>query len=241
MIVTVKSATAGLCFLALAGTMTGSTTGMAADDYAPTINPADFSTEISNPWFKMPVGKKMSFESKTEDGFETTTIEITGKKRMLMGVETTEYWDRVYLDGTIKEETHDWIAQHKDGDVWYFGEDVDNYEKGKLKDHHGSWLAGEMGALPGIWVMANPQVGAAYKEEYYKGEAEDMAKIVSVTETVETTLGSFKNCVKTENWTPLEPTVKEAKFYCKEVGGTVKEQNITDGEDDFLVKIENGG
>lgn len=234
--------TGTLCLAAALGAALAAATPAAAEEaYNPTINPADFSTKITNPWFTMPVGKKMYFESKTEDGFETTRIEITGKTRTVMGVETLEYWDRVYLDGKLKEETHDWIAQHKDGDIWYFGEDVDNYEKGKLKDHHGSWIAGENGALPGIWVKADPKVGEAYKEEYYKGEAEDMAKIVSLDEAIETTLGSFKGCMKTENWTPLEPDVKEAKIYCKEVGGTALELNITDNEKDTLVKVENGG
>ena len=217
------------------------TSARGAEGYAPMVDPSDFSTDITNPWFKMPVGKKIYYEAKTGDGLETTRIEITGRTRILMGVETTEYWDRVYLDGELIEETHDWIAQNRNGDVWYFGEDVDNYEDGQLKDHHGSWLAGENGALPGIWMKANPQIGDTYREEYLKGEAEDMAKVVSLSETVESTLGTFKNCIKTENWTPLEPDVLEAKFYCKEVGSTAREENVTDGESDNLVKVENGG
>lgn len=214
------------------------TVARAAETYAPAIDPGAFSVTIDNPYFKMPVGKKMYFRSKTGEGLETTEIAITGKTRMIMGVETLEYWDRVYLEGVLIEETHDYIAQHKDGDVWYFGEDVDNYVDGKLKDHHGSWIAGENGALPGIWVKAKPVVGETYREEYYRGEAEDMAKIVSTTETVKTALGTYSDCVKTENWTPLDPEVKEAKYYCKDVGGTVLELNVADDERDELIKVE---
>ncbi len=226
---------------ALAVSLSVSTMLNAEEAYMPIVDPADFSATIDNPYFRMPVGKTMYFESKTKDGLETTRIEITGDKLIVMGVETLVYWDRVYLNGRIKEETHDYLAQHSNGDVWYFGEDVDNYEDGKLKNHNGSWLAGRDGALPGIWLKANPRVGEVYREEYYQGHAEDMAKVMSVSETLTTSLGSFMNCIKTENWTPLEPDVKEAKHYCADAGGPVQEDNITEDETDTLIKVENGG
>ena len=214
---------------------------LAAGSYAPVIVPAEFSTTIDNPFFTMPAGKKMNFKSKTGEGDESTEIIITGKTRKIMGVDTLEYWDRVSLDGVLIEDTHDYIAQHKNGDVWYFGEAVDNYENGKLKDHHGTWLAGEDNALPGIWVKAKPVAGEAYREEYYVGEAEDMAKVVSTSETVTTAMGTFSGCLKTRNWTPLEPDVKEEKFYCRETGGTALEVNVTTGERDELIRVEHGG
>ncbi len=213
----------------------------AEEPYAPVIDPAEFSAKIDNPFFSMPVGKTITLESQTADGLERNEIIATPETRTIMGVTTLVYWDRVWLNGKIHEETRDYLAQHKNGDVWYFGEVVDNYENGQLKDHKGSWIAGENGALPGIWMKANPQVGDTYREEYYKGEAEDMAKIASLSETVKTPLGTFQNCIKTDNWTPLDPSLKEAKFYCREVGTSALELNLTDNEKAVVVKVENGG
>ena len=43
-----------------------------------------------------------------------------------------------YSDGRIHEVAMDWYAQADDGSVWYFGEDVSNYEDGKVADTRGN-------------------------------------------------------------------------------------------------------
>ncbi len=213
---------------------------LAAEVYEPVINPEDFTTKIDNPFFSMPVGKKMIYEARTEDGLERIETTITGETHRIMGVETLVYLDREYLDGELVEETKDFIAQDKDGNVWYFGEDVDNYENGELKDHDGAWLAAHAGAKPGIWIKAEHVVGDSYRQEYLKGEAEDMAKIVATGETVTTRVGTYQNCTKTPDWTPLDPEAMEYKYYCPEVGGAVLVENLTSGERIELIKVENG-
>ena len=212
-----------------------------AQDYNPQINPADFSTTITNPLFNLPVGKKLVYEAKTEDGEERIVIEITGATKTVMGVETLVYHDRVFLNGQLIEDTRDYLAQDKEGNVWYFGEDVDNFENGKLKDHAGAWLAGIDGAKPGIWFPANPVAGDEYRMEFYPGEAEDMQKIVAVGETVTTKLGTFENCVRTLEWTPLEPDAQEENFYCPAAGGAVLGVNLQDGQRDELAQLRLDG
>lgn len=210
----------------------------AGQELSPEIKPADFSTVIDNPLFKMNEGKKIYFRSQTAAGLETGEILVTGATRSFMGVKTLVIRDRVFLDGKLLEDTQDYMAQNKNGDVWYFGEDVDNYRNGKIVDHEGTWHAGIDGAEPGIIMKADPKPGEVYREEYYPGVAEDMAKVLSVTETVTIPLGTFKNCLKTENWTPLEPGVKELKYYCRQVGGLVLERDLQSGERNVLVKIK---
>lgn len=212
--------------------------GVAGEPYNPVINPKEFTTRIDNKFFYMPVGKKMIYEAKTEDGIERIEISITGEKRRIMGVETLVYLDREYLNGQLVEETKDFIAQDKNGNVWYFGEDVDNYENGKLKDHAGAWRAGISNAKPGIWIKAKHVVGDSYRQEYLKGKAEDMAKIVAVGQTVVTKAGTFEGCTKTYDWTPLDPESKEHKYYCPKVGGVVLIEDIISGERLELVKVE---
>lgn len=191
-----------------------------AEQYDPQINPAEFSTSINNPYFSISVGEKMVYEGQTAKGKQRVEILIPGWTANIVGVETLVYWDKVYLNDVLIEDTRDYLAQHKNGDIWYFGEHVDNYENGKIEDHHGSWVAGINGAKPGLWMLAHPQVGDEFRNEYYKGEAEDISKIVAINETVAVPFGSFAGCVKTLDSTPLEPQQTANKYFCEQPGGT---------------------
>lgn len=211
----------------------------AAEPYVPKIDPAKFTTEITNPYLSLPVGRTLFYLERTEDGDETVQITITGETREVMGVKTLVYLDRVYLEGVLIEHTKDFLAQNiETGDVWYFGEEVDNYnEHGVFKDHAGAWLAGVNGAQPGIWVKAHPMVGEEYRQEYYVGEAEDMARVKAVGVTVNTGLGTFSDCQITFDFTPLNVDSREEKTYCKGVGAVVHEANLKDGNHAELIKI----
>ncbi len=210
----------------------------ALDEYNPQVNPEDFSTEIANKYFTLPVGKKMTFEAKDEEGaLEKIEIEILQETKVIEGVETIVYLDRVFSDGELVEETRDYLAQHKNGDVWYFGEEVDNYENGQLKDHAGSFIHGKDGAKAGIWMKAEQKVGESYRQEYFKGEAEDMRDVVETGITVTTKMGTYTDCVKVYDWTPLDPASKEHKYYCPEVGSLVLNENLETGKRSELTNV----
>ena len=197
-------------------------------DYIPAINPADFTADITNPYFSLPVGKKLVYEAQTDEGRERIEILVPGWIRNVAGVQTLVFWDRVYLDGELIEDTRDYVAQHRGtGDVWYFGEHVDNYEDGVLKDHEGAWLAGVDGAQPGIWFSGNPRPGLEYRQEYYAGVAEDAARVESESETVNVPAGTFTDCVKVFEFSPLF-TATAHKYHCREVGGTALEVDLPD-------------
>lgn len=215
----------------------GEVTKTESVQYNPQINPADFTTKITNKYFTLPVGKKMIYEADTEEGVERIEIEIENATRNIMGVETITYRDKVYLDGVLVEDTKDYLAQDKQANVWYFGEEVDNYEGGKLKDHAGSFIAGVDGARPGIWIKDEQVVGDSYKQEYYTGEAEDMRDVVAVGQTVTTKLATYTDCVKVYDWTPLDSKSREHKYYCPEVGALVLNENLEDGKRAELVKV----
>lgn len=215
------------------------TTDAQDEVYDPQIDPADFTTEITgNKYLVLTPGTKLVYEGEVEDGFERNEVVITDDTKTVMGVETRVYWDRVWLDGELIEDTKDWLAQDSEGNVWYFGEDVDNFEDGELADHEGAWEAGVDGAKPGIWLKADPKVGDSYRQEYYEGEAEDIEDIVAIGAGVVTPYGTFEDCVKTLDYTPLEPDVEENKYYCSEVGGMVLEENPGTGEKLELIAVE---
>ena len=82
-------------------------------NYNPQINPSDFTTDITNKYFTLPVGKKMIFDAETKDGPENIEIHITGETKVIEGVTTLVYLDTVRKDGRIYEITKDYLAQHK--------------------------------------------------------------------------------------------------------------------------------
>jgi len=128
----------------------------------------------------------------------------------------------------IVEDTHDWYAQDEAGNVWYLGEEVDNYENGQVVDHDGSWEAGVDGALPGIVMPAAPAVGDAYRQEYLVGEAEDMGEVLAVDARVAGPTGSYTGVVTTRDWTPLEPDVVEQRDDAPGVG-MIRETQVAGG------------
>lgn len=188
------------------------------EPYEPVINPADFTAQIDNQYMPLTPGTTLIYEGETEDGKERIEVEVTHETKEVMGVICVVVRDRVWVDEELAEDTFDWYAQDKDGNVWYFGEDSKEYEDGKVVSTEGSWEAGVDGAKPGIIMKANPQIGDAYRQEYYEDEAEDMAEVVNLSESASVPYGSFENCLKIKEWTPLEADVVEHKFYAQGIG-----------------------
>ena len=149
------------------------TDSTASDEYTVNIDPADFVDVIDNPYLPFLVGSKHVYEGTTQEGLERIELEVLPEKREIMGIQTTIVRDRVTINGELFEDTFDWFAQDKDGNVWVFGEEVTFYENGQVLSTEGSWEAGVDGALPGIAMYADPaaHVGETYRIEYYPGEA----------------------------------------------------------------------
>jgi hypothetical protein len=204
--------------------------------YAPEIDPADFVPTIDNPYLPLKVGSRWVYERRADGEVERTEVVVTDQRRTVMGVAVTVVHDRVSVDGEVVEDTYDWFAQDSDGAVWYFGEDSKDYENGALVGTKGSWEAGVDGALPGIVMPAEPEVGLAYRQEYYRGEAEDMAEVARVDERASVEVGAYRDVVVIREWNPLEPEVVEEKYYAPGVGLVVEQ--VTAGGDERTELIE---
>jgi hypothetical protein len=195
------------------------TTGaVEAGPYSPLIDPAQFSTTIDNPLYPLTPGTRLVYEGRTEDGLERDVVEVTRDTRTVMGVTCVVVHDTATLNGKLIEDTYDWFAQDREGTVWYFGEDTRGYSHGKSVSTAGSWEGGVKGAQPGVVMKAHPQIGDTYRQEYYKGEAEDEAKVVSLTERATVPAGTYDNVLATDDYTRLEPGVVERKYYAPGVG-----------------------
>jgi hypothetical protein len=183
------------------------------------LDPADFVAAIDNPYWPMAPGTKWVYRETDEEGNEQRVeVTVTDETKNILGIEATVVHDVVSENGRLIEDTYDWYGQDKAGNVWYLGEDTKEYEDGEVVSTEGSWEAGVDGAQAGIMIPANPEVGMAYRQEYYAGKAEDNGEILSLDEQIEVPFGSFDNVLKTKDTNALEPNVLEHKFYAKEVG-----------------------
>lgn len=201
----------------------------APTDYDPAIDPASFVSHINNKFFSLKPGQTYIYHNQTPEGLEVIKTEVTQQTRPVIGVTTMVVRDRAWLNGRLQEDTRDYYAQDKAGNVWYFGEAVDNFENGKLKDHAGSWEAGVNGAKPGIIMEANPLPGDTYRQEFFPGTAEDQADVVSLEESVQVPYKNYRHCLETRDYSPLDPGINEYKYYC--AGGVLAlEREMADGQ-----------
>ena len=219
--------------LTLTGLLAATAEAVAPEDaraeYDPKIRPADFVDTVDNPYYPLAPGSRWVYENETPDGLERIVVEVIDARKRVLGVDMTVLHDTVTLDGVIIEDTFDWFAQDKRGNVWYFGEDTHEYENGVPVNSNGAWEAGIDGAKPGIIMQAHPRVGDVYRQEYSEGIAEDKAKVLSVTASADVPFGAFEGDVlKTKDWNPLEPGSAEHKLYARGVG-TVLELSAKGG------------
>lgn len=209
--------------------------------YNPKINPANFLSpaEVAadpNPLFPLVPGTTYNYRAEDEEGIETIAFEVTHRTRKILGVTCIVVHDAVHLDGSLIEDTDDWFAQDRDGNVWYFGESTAEYEDGLITTTDGAWEAGVEGAKPGIIMFAQPKVGKTYRQELFLDEAEDAATILSLGGNVTVPAGTYSNCLKTKDFTPLEPGNFEYKFYAPGIG-TVLEVNPESGKRTELISV----
>ena len=204
------------------------------DSITATIDPANFVSVIDNPYFSLP--PRTTYVYQSPDGATINTVEVTDRTREIMGVTCTIVVDTVFVDGRVLEKTFDYFAQDSTGTVWYFGEATKEFdEEGGHVSREGSWLAGVDGALPGIIMEAQPQVGDFYQEEIAPGIAEDSALVASLTASTSVPYGSFSQLLMTDETTPLEPGFVEHKFYGAGIG--LLQEVANNGDQMDLVKI----
>ena len=209
--------------------------------YSPHINPADFTTKIDNKYFPLKPGTTFVYQGETKHATEGDVVRVTSDTKNIMGVECVVVDDKGTVNGKLTEQTYDWYAQDKEGNVWYFGEDSKTYKNGKVTSTKGSWEAGKNGAEPGIIMPANPKVGHTYRQEYFKGVAEDMAQALRLNGSAKVPYGSFNHVLVTKEWSPLEPNVVEHKYYAAGVGD-IKEVTVKGPPETLeLVDVKSSG
>jgi hypothetical protein len=184
------------------------------------LAPEQFSTHIDNEYWPMRAGTRWIYREVDESGreFRVVVTVTSATKRIANGVTARVVRDTVTADHRVVEDTFDWYAQDADGNVWYLGENTAEFENGKVSSREGSFEAGVDGAMAGVAMPAAPAVGAAYRQEYYAGEAEDNGEVLSLDEMAEVPAGHFGHALLTKDTITIEPDVLEYKLYAPGVG-----------------------
>jgi hypothetical protein len=168
-----------------------------------------------NPYFILEPGYQLVLKG----GGEEATVTVMNETKTVDGVECRVVEERGWKDGNLDEVSRNYFAISKrTNNVYYFGEDVDEYKNGKVVGHGGSWLSGEKGARFGLMMPGAPLLGARFYQEFAPKSAMDRAEIVGLGLTFNTPAGEFKNCVKIKETTPLEPGKADYKVYAPGIG-----------------------
>jgi hypothetical protein len=210
---TITVLAAGLALSALNFTVAAPTP--ATDD----INPENFTTIINNPFLPLEPGNTFIYKGSKEGSKQRDVFAVTDRTIVIDGVTCRVVHDRVFMQGVLQEDTFDYFAQDRDGNVWYFGEDTEELDKrGRVVSTAGTWRAGVDGAQPGVIMEAHPKVRDHYFQEVAAPIAQDEAIVLNLHEIVAVPFGKFTNCLQTKEFTQLEPGNVEHKFYARGIG-----------------------
>ena len=185
----------------------------------PTFDPTNFGSPLANPYFPLEPGTRSILRGVKDGVTQTERSTVTGRTKQILGVTAAVVHDISLHHGRALEETFDWYAADNDGNVWYMGEDTKEFDaNGHVISTEGSWEAGVDGAVPGIIMLADPQVDDAYRQEFYAGQAEDQAWIVRAGGAISVPYGTVHDVLRSLEWTRLEPNVVDLKVYAPGLG-----------------------
>lgn len=207
------------------------------------VDPLQVGVSVTpNPWFPLVQGNRWVYEgSFEEDGetiTETITVTVLNETKLIDGITCVVVRDVVEVDGELLEDTDDWFAQDVDGNVWYCGEEVKDYEwfdgdeppLPELVSDDGSFKAGRDGDKGGILLPQDPVVGDLFRQELSVGNAEDVVEILATDGNENAIAASCSNaCLVTRDFTPLEPDAEENKYYAPGIG-LILEVDVESGD-----------
>lgn len=195
-----------------------------ADPFLPTFSSGDFSGNpvITHSFFPVVTGQVRTYVgAPANEAFILTGL---GAGPVIMGIKTTTVRDRAFEEGRIVEDTFDYYAQDRRGNVWYFGEDVTNYHydrNGNLiaTDNASAWRAGVNGALPGYIMPANITIGFNYYQEHAPNDdALDQATTIAVLPSFMSGGVTYSNVLQVLETSEIDKAARGFKYYAPGVG-----------------------
>lgn len=207
--------------------------------HQPDIRNANFSHPVRNPYFPLRPGMVFRYRGTDEGEHFREVVRVTHQKKRIVGIRATVVKDVLRrANGTLAEKTHDWYAADGHGNIWYLGENTATYDRhGNLQSREGSWQAGRKGAVAGIIMPARPRPTQAFRQEFWRGHAEDQAWLVQRGFKTKVPYGTVKRSLRSLEWSRLEPGVVSLKVYGPGLG-IVREKDMSGGSEVFkLVSV----
>jgi hypothetical protein len=186
------------------------------------ISKCNLLTTGRNEYFVLEPG----FQLHLEGGDTRLQITVLDETKTVNGINTRVVEEREWKDGKLYEVARNYFAIcEQTKDVFYFGEEVDFYENGKVVKHDGSWLAGVNGNRAGLMMPGTPKLKMKYYQELAKDVAMDRAEIVSLNDTCKTPAGTFSRCMKVKEGSAIDRLANEYKYYAPGIG-LVRDQDL---------------
>jgi hypothetical protein len=166
-----------------------------------------------NPYFPLTAGLKLHLT----DGVQTVVFSVLDETKVVDGVETRVVEEYETRNGELIEISRNFYAVDKvKGDVYYFGEDVDIYEKGKVISHDGAWRSGVDGAKFALMMPGKPEVGDQFYLEMAPGAVERV-EVETVDATFQTPARSFTSVLHAREFDELDGGTSN-KWYAPGIG-----------------------
>ena len=203
----------------------------ARQDFRSTFNvdKARLADRGQSTYFILEPGYRLHFQH----GKDSLVITVLDETKVVDGVVTRVVEERETEGGSLAEVSRNYFAIDREtGDIYYFGEDVDEYRNGKVTGHEGAWLSGVGGARFGLMMAGAPKAGDRYYQEFAPKVAMDRAEVISLTAEMKVAAGTFTNCLRTRESSAIEGG-SEDKWYAPGVG-LIKDADFE------LARIEKG-
>jgi hypothetical protein len=197
-----------------------------------------FTANIDNEWFPLRPGTRYVYTGERDGVRVRDFVIVSASTTTIGGYPARLVYDRAYMRGHVAERTTDYYTQDRSGNVWYVGEDTAELDaNGRVTSTEGSWRAGTHGAKAGIFMPAHPKIGQSFRQEFYKGHAEDHFRVVGLFRGIG---GQGAQALLTEEWTPLERGVLDHKTYVRGIGD-IAENSVKGGNEHMeLVSVQHG-
>jgi len=198
------------------------------DEYTESLRAEDctFSSTGRNPFFILEPNYQLVLAGGDASEAAEVIITVLNETRQVNGTETRVIEERESIDGELVEISRNFFAICEEtNSVFYFGEEVDDYENGNIISHEGAWLAGEDSNRAGVIMPGTILLGARYYQEIAPNVALDRAEIIDTGEVIQTPSGDLSDTLITRETTPLEPDVAELKYYAAGIG-LIQEEDL---------------
>jgi hypothetical protein len=193
------------------------------------VDPANFVSKIDNPWYPLPPGMSLTYRGEKDRKLADRVVAVMSRTIVIEGVTCVVVEDSVSFAGQVAEKNLGYYTQDRQGNVWNFGEDAQEFENGQVIATEG-WRAGVDGALPSLVMEAAPAVGDAFAHDYTKNHF----AVVSLAEPVTVPYGAFTDALVTKEWSPVEPDVLTHKYYARGVG-EVRDVVVRGPKEEFVL------